>query len=287
MTSMPPSSRSRSAGKSQRAKPRSTGAGANAPGNGGEAAAPEAAGARDPAGAELTIDQLARHTGMTVRNVRAHQSRGLLPPPVVRSRIGYYGPEHVARLRLVQEMQAAGFNLKAIERLIDAADGASEHALDFGRAVLTSFVEEEPEFATAEELEQRLGGPFDQKMARKAQKMGLIRPLGDGTFEIPSPTLVRAGEQLIAMGVPVSHALAVGERVERHTRSIAEAFVKLFVEDVVGDKTEGDISADEWRRLRTALEQLSPLATDAVGAAFRQTMSYLVERKLEEILGAR
>jgi DNA-binding transcriptional MerR regulator len=29
--------------------------------------------------AELTIDELARETGMTVRNIRAHQSRGLLP----------------------------------------------------------------------------------------------------------------------------------------------------------------------------------------------------------------
>ena len=31
--------------------------------------------------ADLTIDQLAQRTGMTVRNLRAHQSRGLLLPP--------------------------------------------------------------------------------------------------------------------------------------------------------------------------------------------------------------
>ena len=43
---------------------------------------------------------------MSVRNIRNHQSRGLLPPPEVRARTGYYGPEHVARLRLIQEMQA-------------------------------------------------------------------------------------------------------------------------------------------------------------------------------------
>ena len=30
---------------------------------------------------QLTIDQLAQRTGMTVRNIRAHQSRGLLPRP--------------------------------------------------------------------------------------------------------------------------------------------------------------------------------------------------------------
>src|SRR5947208_8507656 len=96
----------------------------------------------------LTIDELARETGMTVRNIRAHQSRGLLPPPEVRARTGYYGPEHVARLRLIQDMQAGGFNLKAIERIVEASDGASEQVLDFRQAVLESFTEEEPEFAT-------------------------------------------------------------------------------------------------------------------------------------------
>ncbi len=61
---------------------------------------------------------------MTVRNIRAHRARGLLPAPEVRERIGYYGPEHLARLRLIARMQADGFNLRAIERLLDAAHGS-------------------------------------------------------------------------------------------------------------------------------------------------------------------
>src|SRR3954465_11955322 len=107
------------------------------------------------------IDERARETGMTVRNIRAHQSRGLLPPPEVRARTGYYGQEHVARLRLIQEMQGAGFNLKAIERLVDPSGGAGEQILDFSRELLTSFATEEPEFATAEDLLARFGGEFD------------------------------------------------------------------------------------------------------------------------------
>ena len=64
----------------------------------------------------LTIEQLAAETGMSVRNIRAHQARGLLPAPEVRSRIGYYGPEHVAQLRLIRELQDDGFNLGGIKR---------------------------------------------------------------------------------------------------------------------------------------------------------------------------
>ena len=67
----------------------------------------------------MTIDELARESGMTARNIRAHQSRGLLPAPVVRARTGYYGAEHLARIRLIQDMQAQGFNLKSIERLLE------------------------------------------------------------------------------------------------------------------------------------------------------------------------
>src|SRR2546428_10531477 len=68
--------------------------------------------------ADLTIDELAHRTGMTVRNIRAHQSRGLLPPPEVRARTGYYGTEHVARIELIRELQGEGFNLESIRRLL-------------------------------------------------------------------------------------------------------------------------------------------------------------------------
>lgn len=233
----------------------------------------------------LTIDELARRTDITVRNVRAYQSRGLLPPPEVRARTGYYGPEHMARLRLIREMQAEGYNLKAIDRLLQAADGAGEQILDYERAVLTSFVVEEPEFATAEELEERLGGPFDEKTMRKAQKLGLVRPLGKDRFEIPSPTLLRAGEELLSLGIPLSHALAVGEKIQRHTQAIAQAFVRLYVQDVIGGVEPTQRSPQEWERLRAALERLRPLAAEALTAGFHQAMSNVVERELNRDLG--
>jgi DNA-binding transcriptional MerR regulator len=73
--------------------------------------------------ANLTIAELAERSGVTVRNIRAHQSRGLLPPPEVRGRIAYYGDRHLARLRLVVTLQAVGFNLLAIRRLLARGSG--------------------------------------------------------------------------------------------------------------------------------------------------------------------
>jgi DNA-binding transcriptional MerR regulator len=233
----------------------------------------------------LTIDQLAQRTGMTVRNIRAHQSRGLLPPPVVEARTGYYDSEHLARIKLIQEMQAEGFNLKAIERLIEGSSGAVEEALGFKRAALTPFGDEEPEYVTQEELDQRLRGPHDDRVARKAVKLGLIKPLGEDRFEIPSPTLFAAGEELIRQGVPIDHVLAVAERVMKHSSAVADAFVRVFVDDVLGP-LPGDGAHDpaDWARKRDALERLRPLASEALLAAFKQKMTSAAERRFSKVL---
>jgi len=223
----------------------------------------------------LTIDELARETGMTVRNIRAHQSRGLVPPPEIRARTGFYGPEHVERLRLVRDLQADGLNLKAIERMIAGSD---EQLLTFGRAARDAFQAEEPELATADELRARLGPELDRRQFARAEKLGLIRHLGEDRYEIPSPVLLGAGEELVQLGVPLSHALAVATTIQRHSRQIAAAFVRLFVDDVL------DADPDDFARHGEALERLRPLAAEAVLAGFTQTMSREIERAVEDRL---
>src|ERR1700754_4300330 len=84
---------------------------------------------------DLTIEQLAAQTGMSVRNIRAHQARGLLAPPEVRMRVGYYGAEHVAQLQQIRELQDEGFNLNGIKRLLEDQEGTAERLLQFKRSL--------------------------------------------------------------------------------------------------------------------------------------------------------
>lgn len=130
-----------------------------------------------------------------------------------------------------------------------------------------------------------VGGEVDQKAVRKAERLGLIRPLGDDRYEVTSPTLLRAGEELATMGVPATHALAVAEQIQRHSRAIAEAFVRLFIDDVAGGEIDpGKRSAAEWEQLGEARARLRPLATEAVRAGFEQTMAGVVERRVQKVL---
>src|ERR1700736_2385091 len=106
---------------------------------------------------DLTIEQLAAQVGMSVRNIRNHHTRGLLPAREVRARVGYYNADHVARLRLIQDLQADGFNLAAIERLLSGSDGLAERLLGLRHAVTAPFEPETPELTTAAELQERFG----------------------------------------------------------------------------------------------------------------------------------
>lgn len=243
--------------------------------------------ATDTEKGELTIDELAQATGMTARNIRAHQSRGLLAPPEVRARTGYYSSEHVARIRLIQDMQAQGFNLKAIERLLEFGSArGSESALAFERAILAPFGHEQPEVVKTAELESVFGGQLDAKLMRRAEKLGVARALGEDTWEIPSPTLLRAAGALIELGIPVNHAIAVGESIHKHTSAIAREFVKLFIKDVLDPLRESDGFDDEsLGKAQETVERLRPLASEAVLASFGQVMTEAVEHEMQKELG--
>jgi DNA-binding transcriptional MerR regulator len=221
---------------------------------------------------ELTIDELAQRTGMTVRNIRAHQSRGLLPPPTVRGRTGYYGPAHLARIELIQEMQAQGFNLEAIRRLVEAAPSSSEEPLRFLRAVAEPFVDETPEVVTAAELASRWGTQ-DAGLLAQAVKLGLLRPLGNGTFEDTAPRLTRAGKELEALGVSADVGRELAAKIRKHADGVARAYVELFIEHVWKPFQAAGAPEERWPEVRAALERLRPLAADSLVAIFGVAMA--------------
>ena len=225
----------------------------------------------------LTIEQLAGRTGMSVRNIRNHQSRGLLPPPEVRARVGYYSEEHVTRLRLIQELQAQGLKLTAIQRLIGEHGPSAEQFIGLRRAVIAPFETESPEVLSVTELLERFGAVSEKELV-KAQKLGLLVPIGEGLFEAPSPALLRAAEAVLAHGVSLASALGVIEKVRRTSESISKAFVQLFVDELWRPLSEDGRASEHWTEITEAVERLRPLASEVVLATFKQTMEAEVEK---------
>jgi DNA-binding transcriptional MerR regulator len=221
----------------------------------------------------LTVEQLAQATGMTVRNIRNHQSRGLLPPPDVVARTGYYGPAHVERLNLIREMQAEGFNLEAIKRLLAGGD---DRLVRFRRAVTAPFEAEAPEIITAEELAERFG-PFDERNLAKAERLEILVPLGEGRFEVPSPTLLHSAEEAVERGIALGAALEAVARVRSSLESASRAFVRLFLEELWKPLRDAPDMEARWPEVAESIEKLRPVASETVLALFKQTMATEIE----------
>jgi DNA-binding transcriptional MerR regulator len=238
--------------------------------------------------AEMTIDDLAQEVGMTARNVRAYQSRGLIPAPEMRGRTGFYGREHVERLRAIRELQREGFNLEAIRRLLDTATGGPlPQALEFARAVAAPFSDEQPVVVEADVFVERWGDQLTPALVDRIVELGFIRPLEGGRrWEVRSPRLQRAADELAALGVPLEVAIDITAVLKRHAEALSTAFVELFVENVWRPFEQAGEPDEQWQDLRRALDHLRPLAAQSLGAVFGIVMTEKVEEALAREMAA-
>jgi DNA-binding transcriptional MerR regulator len=240
---------------------------------------------QQPPDGMMTIGELARRTGMTVRNIRAHQTRGLLPAPEVHGRTGYYNEDHVARVELTREMQAEGLNLEAIRRVLESTEDSTTEIIDFARAVRAPFEEETPEIFERGELAQIWGArELDPELLARGEKLGILRELPDGKIEALSPRLQRAGGALVELGVSPDAALDLAAKLRRQADATARAFVDLFGQEIWRPFTEAGRPEEDWPKVREALDRMRPLASGAVLAMFQIAMGEATEKAGERTL---
>jgi len=219
-----------------------------------------------------TIDELARLSGVTVRNIRAYQARGLLPPPQVRARTGYYGPGHEARLELIAELQGDGVKLDTIKKLLDTTGGTTEQVVHFIRTVRQLFAPEERQIVHLDELTERFGAE-DGGLLRRAQKMDLLREVGDDQYEEISPRLMGAAQSMVDMGIPLSRSLDVVEQLRKHADGIAKIYVELFLGEVWRPFDDSGRPADRWPKLYETIERLREVSGEAMLAVLQLAVS--------------
>lgn len=234
---------------------------------------------------DLTIEQLAAETGMSVRNIRSHQARGLLAPPEVRSRVGYYGPEHVDQLRLIRDLQEEGFNLGGIKRLLEDTHGTAERLLRVRQALSAPQADGPAETHSAVELGRRfeLEPEEGREILARAIKMGVLIPVGGDNYEAPNPSLLAVGDEAVRSGIPLRAALQVIEEVQRHCDSASRSFVRLFLREVWKPFAREDMPVERWPEIEDAVERLRPAASEALVTIFQERLGVQIERALSDI----
>lgn len=229
-------------------------------------------------GPGMTIDELARESGVTSRNIRAYQTRGLLPPPRMEGRVGYYDEGHLARLRYIAGLQERGFSLAAIQCLLDAWEegrGLNE-VLGFEDALTAPWIDDEPErIPIGRLMEMFPEGLTEPNLLTRSIELGLLRVVED-ELEAPSPILLRVGAELVAAGVPLAATLDEYERLVADADRIALRFVDLFESNVWEPFVAAGMPADQLGAVTEALQRVRPTASMAMDAALAHAMERAV-----------
>ena len=215
----------------------------------------------------FTIEQLAARTGLTVRNIRSHVTRGLLPPPHLKGRTGYYGEEHVARLDMITSLQEQGFNLASITKLVNG--------------LAAPWLTEPSEVWDETDLAAQFGLTPDPELLGRLTRLGVVERMPDGRVEVRNPAIIRVGVQLAGLGYGIEDLMTVLHVLMQHSRSVADGFVQMFLDVQWKDYVEAGMPPERLPELQALIEQLQPLASQAVVAAFQQAMTDATTRAFE------
>lgn|SRR5690348_570991 len=188
-----------------------------------------------------TVDELAATTGFTVRTTRYYASLGLIPPPIRKGRVGYYGPDHRARLELIRALQEHGFTLQGVERFLEGLpDGVTAEDLAIQRALITSWTSE-------------------------------------STDEI----FVRIARELRRMGLPKDALAQAQEISTRHMEGLVVELSRLFRDQVIEPFRQTQHTAAEAEHFEQALPRLRDLTIEAIVAAFQEAANQSISRSLQ------
>ncbi|MEW2578222.1 MerR family transcriptional regulator [Streptomyces syringium] len=220
----------------------------------------------------LTVDELAARAGVTVRTVRFYSTRGLLPPPEIGPRrVGHYGPDHLSRLALIEELQHQGLTLAAIERYVhQLPPDLSAHDLAIHRALVASWLPDKAEEATRAQLERRAGRSLAEEDIDRLAALNVLERMGaqegesgDGDAFRVDPGLLRLGVRLLDVPIALETILAARTVLLEHARSTARELTRLF---------EGEVDTGNIEAMKSLSAHMQPLVVQALVTAFQRSL---------------
>jgi DNA-binding transcriptional MerR regulator len=234
---------------------------------------------------EFRLDELARQAGVATTTVRLYQTKGMLAPPRLDGRTGWYDHSHLRRLKLIARLQEQGFSLAAIASLIDSWEcGHGLETVIGVEAELDALLGDAHALllTPAEAAERLPAEALQPELMQRATSLGLVEATPDGGLRIPDRRFLETGTALAALGVPVDEILDEWEALQTHTDEVARRFVGVFEKHLLPEDWENDLDTVTAADLTESLAQLRMLARQVVGAALDRSLA----REGSERLGA-
>jgi DNA-binding transcriptional MerR regulator len=238
-------------------------------------------------GTQYRLDDLARAAGVASTTVRLYRTKGLLPPPRLEGRTGWYDASHLSRLRLISRLQSEGYSLAGIGNLLEQWErGRGLDAVIGVEAELDALLGEPHaiELAPTELVERFPADAMTPELVQRAASLGLVQPAEDGKVRVADRRFLETGSDLAHLGVPIAVILDEWEALVAHTDDIAARFVGLFEQHLAPDDWQSGLDTDRARELARTLARLQAIARQVLAAALDASVARLGRERLGELI---
>jgi DNA-binding transcriptional MerR regulator len=219
--------------------------------------------------------------------VRLYRQRGLLPPPRLEGRTGWYGEPHLARLRLIARLQDEGFSLAGIGKLLESWEQGRELSDLVGvEAQLDQLLGRRAALVLDPmELASRFpAATLTPALVQRAVAIGLVEPTDDGRFRVSDERFLDTGAALVELGVPTDVILDEWEHLARQTDATAKRFIAVFEDHLLPDDWRRDLDADRIRELAGTLSRLQHTAGQVLLASLDASVAKIGAKRLAELV---
>lgn len=239
---------------------------------------------------EYTVEELALAANTSVRNIRAYQDKGLLPPPSLRGRKGIYNNQHLSRLRVIADLLERGYTLASILDLISGLEkgiGLRE-ILGMESALNSPWAKEAAEIISMTEMLKMFGTQLTPAAIKSAGELGIAKIQG-AQVRVSSMSTLKVAADLCAMGIPLIDQLEILRMSRDNVEIVAREFVRLISENVLkpyGQKTLPP--KEEFPKIIDLVWRMRPMAEIVVKAELGRAMeiaaSNILADQLETIM---
>lgn len=214
-----------------------------------------------------SVAELAATVGMSARNIRAYQSRKLLPPPCRQGRLVYYDEQHVGRLQTIRTLQRQGFNLAAIAAMLGVPGDSP------GDTTLLSTL-------------RRLGQDKPALMYALARH-GVVSRTDAGVAHPVRPRALQAALALGRSGVDPGTAMVLLAEMLERLRPIGDDLMRSVSARVVSTTSGVGNTQHSWADLDTASVELASALIAMLTESFRATLENIADDIVGDLIAQR
>lgn len=185
----------------------------------------------------LTIDELSHQMEVPSRTIRYYTHEGLLPPPILKGRLGLYAKEHVKRLELIKKLQKETYLPLAVIREIVTNPERTEFLDDHIKLKEEVFASLGYELGSSQftfrELAKKVDLPL--KQIRKLEAMGLIGPEhvgGAKKYDRYDIEIAKMARNFLDAGFPIESLERFGQILGKLADEERNLFYKEFGSEI-------------------------------------------------------